>query len=255
MSEVRLRARSTTEIVDVAFTLFRQQPLLYILAAAVGNLPSLVASLLMQSGSNDPTGATSLAGVALGLLSLVTYGIMSAVVMQLGSRAYLGQHVDLASAIRETLPRTVSLVIAGIGRAIAYGFALVLLIFPFFYFFARYFAVIPAIALEGAGVRAAFDRSAKLSDGRKRHILNTMLLVWIIFFVVAVGVGTLLNLLAGQSQVLSALVSTLLTIVIYPVLALTEMTLYYDTRIRAEGFDLEQMAASLGAPDAPPRLA
>jgi hypothetical protein len=255
MSDVRLRARSTTEIVDVAFTLYRQQPLTYILAAAVGNVPSLIASLVIQSGSNNPAGATSLVGVLLLLVATVTYGIMSAVVIHLGSRAYLGQTMDLGAAIRETLPRTVTLVVAGFARTLIYGIALMALVVPFFYFFARYFAVIPAIALEGTGIAGAFNRSVVLSDGRKRHILNTLLLVWIIFFVVAAGVGTILSLLTAGNQVLSALVSTLLTVVIYPVLALTEMALYYDARIRAEGFDLEQMAASLGTPDVPPQPA
>ena len=255
MSDVRLRARSTTEIVDVAFTLYRQQPLIYILAAAVGNVPSMLASLLLQSGTDSASGAASVAGIFLLLFSMIIYGIMSAVVIQLGSRAYLGQTPDLAEAIRLTLPRTVTLVLAGIERTLIYGFALALFIFPFFYAFARYFAVIPAIALEGTGFQAAFKRSGKLSEGRKRHILNTLILVWIIYIVVAVGFGTLIQLMTGGNRVLAVLVETLLTVIIYPVLALTEMVLYYDARIRGEAFDLEQMAEQLGAADPAPRPA
>jgi hypothetical protein len=255
MSEVRLRARSTTEIVDVAFTLYRQQPLTYVLAAAVGNVPSLFATLVIQSGNDNANGAATFAGLLLMFFSSILYGIMSAVVIQLGSRAYLGQTSDLGEAIRLTLPRTVTLVLAGIERTLIYGLAFVLAIFPFFYVFARYFAVIPAIALEGTGFQASFKRSGQLSEGRKRHILNTLILVWIIYFVVAIGFGTVAQFLTGGNRVLAVLVETLVTVIIYPVLALTEMVLYYDARIRGEGFDLEQMAEGLGQPDAPPRPA
>ena len=33
-----------------------------------------------------------------------------------------------------------------------------------------------------------------------------------------------------------------------PVIGIMEMVLYYDARIRAEGYDVELMASSLGAP-------
>ena len=65
-----------------------------------------------------------------------------------------------------------------------------------------------------------------------------------------------MGLVLGGSQVITTLLSTIVTIVIYPVIALTEMVLYYDARIRSEGFDLERMAQELGiggAPDGSPR--
>ena len=247
MSDVRLRARSTTEIVDAAFSLYRQQPLLYILAAAAGNVPNLVANLLLQTGAQSASVATSGVGLLVLILSVVMYGLMSAVVMQLGSRAYLGETPDLAAAIRAVWPRVGSVIAAGIVRSFLYGVGLLLLILPFFYFFARYFAVIPIIALEGKSQPAAFVRSNELSKGRKGHILSALLLVWIIFFAVTIGAGTLFGLLALGSPVVSTVISTIVTIAIYPILALTEMVLYYDTRIRAEGFDLERMAADLGS--------
>ncbi len=247
MDAVRLRARTTTEIVDAAFSLYRQQPLLYILAAAAGNVPNLVASLLLQTGADRASVATSGVGLLVMILSIVMYGLMSAVVMQLGSRAYLGESMDLAGAIRAVWPRVGSVIAAGIVRSFLYGIGLILLIVPFFYFLARYFAVIPIIALEGKKQPAAFVRSNELSQGRKMHILSTLVLVWIIFFAVSIGAVALFSLVAGGSPVLSTLITTIITVAVYPILALTEMVLYYDTRIRAEGFDLERMAADLGS--------
>jgi hypothetical protein len=38
------------------------------------------------------------------------------------------------------------------------------------------------------------------------------------------------------------------TIMVYPVVAITEALLYYDTRIKSEGLDIELMAGALDAP-------
>jgi len=47
------------------------------------------------------------------------------------------------------------------------------------------------------------------------------------------------------SNVLTVVAATAYVIVAYPVLGLTYMVLYYDCRIRGEGFDIQQMAASM----------
>ena len=251
MSDARLRARSTSEIVDAAFSLYRQQPLVYMLAAAAGNVPYLVGALLMQNGSASANLATSDIGVALMLASVVIYGLMSAAVIHVGSRAYLGETPDLGESIRAILPRTLTILGASIERTIWYSIGFFMLVIPFFWVFARYFAVIPIITLEGSKMSKAFKRSAQLSDGRKGHILGTLLLVWVIYFVAAIGLSAMMGLVLGGSQVITTLLSTIVTVVIYPVIALTEMVLYYDARIRSEGFDLERMAQELGIGGAP----
>ena len=53
------------------------------------------------------------------------------------------------------------------------------------------------------------------------------------------------------SRVIQLVVASLFTVVAYPVVALTEMLLYYDVRIRSEGFDLERMVTSLAGAPAP----
>ena len=41
------------------------------------------------------------------------------------------------------------------------------------------------------------------------------------------------------------LVTTLATILLYPLIPVTEMLVYYDLRIRVEGYDVEVLAAQL----------
>jgi hypothetical protein len=53
--------------------------------------------------------------------------------------------------------------------------------------------------------------------------------------------------------IVQTLVSAVVTIMVYPVVAITEALLYFDTRIKSEGLDIELMAGALDG--APPREA
>ena len=53
------------------------------------------------------------------------------------------------------------------------------------------------------------------------------------------------------STSLTGILSAILIIPIYPLLAVVSTLLYYDLRIRKEGFDLEVMSRELGTTAAP----
>src|SRR5262249_21993336 len=93
----------------------------------------------------------------------------------------------------------------------------------------------------------ALTRSSALSVDMKRHILSTILLVGLIGLAVSAGSGAMIDLV--PSSVLKEVLTTAVSIVIYPFLAITETLLYYDVRIRKEGFDIEYLARA-GAPPA-----
>jgi hypothetical protein len=104
--------------------------------------------------------------------------------------------------------------------------------------------VTAGIVLENQGVVGTFSRSAKLSRGRKMHILGTSLLAFIIFFVIYFAV-TIVGGMTG-SVVITTLLTVAASIVAWPMFGIVEMLLYYDARVRAEGFDIEMMEAGLG---------
>ena len=45
--------------------------------------------------------------------------------------------------------------------------------------------------------------------------------------------------------IVQTIVTAVFTILVYPVVAITEALLYFDTRIKNEGFDIELMAGAL----------
>jgi len=240
MTDVRLRARSVSELVDAAFALYRRDSNQYILVMAVATIPQLVSRLFLRS---DGTMGLGLFALVTGLISSFTFMIGSAAIMKLGSEVYLGEQADFSHAVGSVIPKVFALLWAGFLKAILYAIGFLVFFVGEFYVAARFFAVAAVIVLEDGGVNEAFSRSSALSNGRKRHILNTLLLVWIIYFLLSMGVSLVANIMG--STVVTIVLTTAFQIVAYPIIGLTDMLLYYDCRIRGEGFDIERMAASM----------
>lgn len=271
MSDLRLRARSVTEIVDAAFQLYKRDPLEYILVTAVAYAPVIIAQMVFLRGMltlSGPGAAFSDAYFVIGLLSIFVYALMAAVLSRFASDVYLGK----AANLREVLRSVVGVVPAIIGATFGYALIWVVGFVPMivgiaanlpvlvalgaplaivwvFYALARYFAVFQIIVLEQPDIIRAFRRSSVLSRGRKGHILLTMLLVFVIFFVLAIAISMIAGIVGAllHSIALSTTLQSLFTVVGYPLVGITHVILYYDTRIRAEGFDIELMTSALDA--------
>lgn len=253
MTEQRLRARSATEIVDAAFQLYRQNAAEYIAVTAAAYAPWLLIQFLFGTMYERPVAGSLALSPAQLLFSLVsaigtsiTFTLMNGVIVQMGADAYLGSEGgrDIVATIRGVLPRLPSLLLAGFYASLLAMLGVLGFGIGVFYMIARYFAIAPAIVLEGLTAGASLSRSSVLSKGRKWHILGTLVLTWLIFILVAMAAGVVAGIL--HSTVLDNVLSTAIMILIYPIIGLVGMVLYYDARIRGEGFDIETMAQGLG---------
>jgi len=242
MSKIDLRARSASEIVDAAFALYRQHALQLIVVTAIATAPSIIYSLLM-SGAAPTTPDEIMKQLPVIALSLLSYTLASAVVSRIASDVYLGEQPDVAATVRDVVRRTPSIFGALAVLSVLFMIATLLLVLPVFWVTAMFYATIPIIVIEKRGAFAAMSRSARLSKGNKLHILGTLALAMGIYLVLSVGLS--LGSMAIGGQMLQLLVMSLYAIVVGPITNLAVMVLYYDTRIRVEGFDVEHMAESL----------
>ena len=250
MADIRLRPRSASEIVDAAFQLYRRAPMQYVVVTAIGYAPGLVLQFMLTSATSaaDPADFSALfggRGAALMALAWVGYTLMSAMTLTLASEMYHGRAVDLAAVVRGVLPRVPALLGASLGRAVLMFVGMLSLVVPGIYVFARYFVVHAVVLLEGRGVAAAFGRSTELTRDRKMHVLGTYVLAMVLYMVGSFAVGIVGAI--TQSQVIATLLGGVYTFVAYPVVGITEALLYYDARIRGEGYDIEVMTGALGA--------
>ena len=240
-----LRPRSPTELVDVAFQILRAHYPQFLMCSALAYLPWLVVDLLRVG---DPLQLDSVSITGNLLLALgwwLEFAFMSAVLLVCASQAFLGEPVDVGGAVRRTISRAPQLLVGAALRFVLVIFGLFFFFFGALYPAARFFAVTPAIVLEGAGLRGAFARSTALSRGRKWHIILTMGLVFVIYIVLALGTMFVVGLV--QIPLLQLIVMGVFSIVAYPLVAITAAVLYYDTRIKSEGLDIELMAGALDA--------
>ena len=271
MSDLRLRARSVTEIVDAAFQVYKRDAIEYVLVTAIAYAPLVVAQLIFIRGftlaASSRINLSSTTAIVLGLLGFFSYALMNAAISRFSSDVYLDRPTGLAMVIRSVVPTVPRLIGATIlfALVVMLGFIPVLIgaaitsalliflgvVFSFFwvfYAFARFFAVFQIIVLENRGIITAFSRSGVLSRGRKGHIILTLLLVIVIFSILSIAVTMVAALMGNAAG--SVVLQSLYTVVAYPLIGITQMILYYDTRIRAEGFDIEVMTGALGTPTA-----
>ena len=178
------------------------------------------------------------------IIGLVTFALVSAVIVRMGSDVYLGGDPDVAATLQRVLPRVPALLASIVLTTVMVTIAALFLFLPSLYVLAVVFATVPVIVVERLSPLAAISRSASLSKNIKLHILGTLVLVYGVYFGLAIGIPILTLLVANP--VIQLVVQSLFGVVSAPILNLVVMVLYYDARIRAEGFDVEHMAQSLG---------
>jgi len=241
MADTALRSRSISEIVDAAFSLYRRDFLQYFMVGAIAYSPLILITILTQGLSGLGASFTVMA-MAFG--AILAFTLVSGVIARMGSDVYLGGHANAMDTVSKVLPRVLALIGAMLVSYLIIGVGFVLLLVPGLYFAIRLCAVPQTVVLEGKAPMEAISRSWALTKGRAGHVFGTLLLVYGIFYVLTLGL-TLVTALAGN-VVLQTIINSLIGMFCYPLLTLVSLVLYYDLRIRGEGFDVEHMSQSLG---------
>lgn len=236
--------------------------------------PSLAAEGAFQ------TDADALVGITAGLLNILVLPFLAGAISQVVAASYLGRELGAAEALRATLRRgwalfggwvivhvleaagfiVAALVLIGfaVGGAPEAGviFAALLGIFTGFPVLVGVLslsvAVAPAIVVEQLGPIAGTRRSWSLVRRRFWSVLGVALLAGLIASILGQILGfipSIAGLLIGLQGgwILLALGAILTAIITQPIVAIVATLLYFDLRIRFEGFDLEVIAAELGS--------
>lgn len=239
MDPIALRPRKATEIIDAAFEVYRRNPIHFLLVAAVIRVPWLIVQIIVIAPLQNDIMAALGPSMLIGLGTLFTTLLMAGWVVQLASDIYLGNPTDAFESLRRMAPRIPSVFVAALLQTVSISLGLFLLLFPAIWISAVVFAVIPAVVLERLGPFKAFDRSGALSVGVKSHILGALGIVALIWVIAKSG-GFLAALLPTAPLQLTG--AALIDMLVYPLYGIASTLIYYDIRIRKEGFDLEMMA-------------
>lgn len=267
MTATPLRPRSATEIVDASFRVLRQCYLQLAAVAAVILLPYIILVVLVGANPADVSRVLGLNAILLLSAAVIEGAIVVAV-----SESYLNGTTRVAEALASAAKRFPALIGVAILRSIVVGFgvaALVLIpgivlgvlfrsnplamgillfllaIVPTFYLMLRTMFMTAVLMLERTGVVESVGRSWNLAGGQMWRVLLTMLLAWVIYFGLFFILSLAVNLLLSRNPTVSAVLSAIVMCFAYPFVGVVTTLLYYDLRVRKEGFDLEIMTEQL----------
>ncbi len=110
----------------------------------------------------------------------------------------------------------------------------------------RYAMGVPATVIEKVNARESLRRSARLSEGFRGRIFLAYLLIVVlelIFYAVAAGLGAILGVFhPGNAMLLGRImpfVSYGINVLVLPFASIPIALIYFDLRVRKEGWDLE----------------
>jgi hypothetical protein len=240
--------------------MYRQYFVGFITLSAVVYLPAFILNVILgritpQIEAMEPGPVLAMFGIM--FLMVCWYPIMEASLSIATSDRYLGREIEPGRALRDALSRAGTLIPAKLWTWFVMFWGFVFFIVPGVYFFARYFAIPQAMLFERIGLGRGLDRSRQLAKGEKWKVIASLGMIWLLFFATSMGIGLTLAPDAGSSPSMFVhLLSAAVSVIAYPLVPITGTLLYYDVRIRREGFDIEVMSAdleSLAASPAPSR--
>jgi hypothetical protein len=250
---VALRPRSVPELIDAAVQLLRQHYLELVTTTAVFLIPSIVLRLFVPTVQpcQLPASGQIMPLFLVAVVSFVLGSMSTAAIVVIVSDSYLGRDVSIGTAVSQVLGRIGAVLGATLLAGLAIGLGFVVFVIPGFFCIAWFFAATNVVMVEGKGPMEALSRSRSLAKGSVGRILGTLLLAGIIVVVFQFIVGLILGLVLPSVRTnsgLTVVITSVVSIFVYPFFTVLITLLYYDLRIRKEGFDLELMAKELGAP-------
>lgn len=242
MEMPRFRARTVPELLDASFQVVRVIFWELCLVTLVITAPALVMQLVLAEEWRP-------FGVWLQNV-LANYATAAAVLMV--SDVYLGREASVVGALRRTFARFGSIFGAAFVRGFAIGIGILLCVVPGIIVMIFTFAMPMAVVLEGCGAMDSYERSKALAKDQWGRIVGAYLLAYLLAMLAAVGIGMAVTFAGGDT--IGNLADMLAGVMLAPFVAVVGTLLYYDLRIRKEGFDIEMLVAevnALGASEVP----
>lgn len=241
MSDLLLRPRSITELVDTAFRLYRAH------WGTLVTISLMIASpVLLYVALTPENGWPALVRTA---LILVVSGLIGGACAMTVGDAMQDRGVDVADLLRRLRPLFGPLLGATIGALLLMLIGFMIFVIPGLFVFA-WTVTIPAIVVfeAGRGGTDPISRGRDLARGNVLRIWGTMLLTTAIVYVLLIAASYAVWYLVavlGSAPHAGLILTQAVGFVLAPVTGLTGSLLYFDLRVRAEGLDLEQRLAAL----------
>lgn len=258
-----LRQMGIGELVDGAVKLYRRDWLALIGIAALVLVPltfvqlwvtqTMVSSVDVFATDAEFAAMTTqlvlVTLVFLGVQLLIAQPFLVAAISRAAADAYLGEHVTLGGTLRYALSRLPAILWVTVITLVVTTVGLVLLIVPGIIAAVRLTLAPAVVVVEDVRGTRAVRRSWNLTAGHFWRVLGTLLLSGIITAVgaaiIQIPAEVITTTIGPDGWPVSALGSAVASALITPFSLLIVVLLYFDLRVRKEGYDIEVMAQEL----------
>jgi hypothetical protein len=242
---IDLRPRTGVELIDATFQFMRENFALLFTTTAVTYAPI---ALLEYLAAADITNIGRMLVARLG--TWIFASMAQAATIEIVATRYVGETITPADALRAVWRRLWTALVITFAYGLLVGVGTVFFIAPGIYFATKYFAAMAAAMVEGKKFSAAMERSAELTKGSKRRLVNIFGLTLIIYILLAAAAGGVAE--TFMAAPVTALVMRLFLAITNPFLFTLVTLVYFDLRIRREGLDLDFMMTPVSAPATAP---
>jgi hypothetical protein len=276
MSNADLRPMSLGEVLDKTFTLYRQH---FFLFAGIAALPYLLillfnfGTLLVSKGAIKTVAGSGLptaglvggvfAGAFLGIvIFLLILGITHAATICAVSDLYLGNETTVRNSYLQAKGFVFTVIGVTILAGLATGVGAIFLFIPGIYLFCKLALSVPVAIVEKDSVVGSMERSMELTNGYFWQVFLLLLLVFVIQMVVG-GLlqlpGTIFTVMAVMAKkepttmvlAYNYIAQFLSQVLVGPIGTISASLMYYNLRVRKEGFDIQHLMNSLNTSPRP----
>jgi hypothetical protein len=184
------------------------------------------------------------------VLDLFLSAVPIAVMQRLLSDAYLGVAIDLPRVVVSVCRRAPDILGVLVARSVLAGLALVAIVVPGIVCWARTFAALLAVVVEGNAPMEAIDRSWRLTRGHVWRIILVVGITYTIYLCLWAAIARV-HTAAVTHHILTGPIRTAIAgclgALLAPFVPAVVVVLYYDLRIRNEAFDLELQLQMIGS--------
>jgi hypothetical protein len=262
---VQIGAMSVGDVLDRGLKLFLARLATFYAINMLVLAPLLalqVALPLLELGPFAAPGPTFLASVFAGLVAIIIVQfflmqLATAGILKVIAEAFVGRRAGIGQALWFALSRFFRLVVVSLVYLLMYGVGLCMCIVPGIVVLVIFAFPLQVVVVENKGPLDALSRSLELTAGYRWRVLGVLCMLFIGYLLV-VGVSTSLQLLLPFNEAVMGDMGVMRTILIsYPNYVINQVAaflllnvwqtyynicvtlMYFDVRIRKEGYDLE----------------